>query len=1072
MLWLTVLSVACVDWSPTDLDGDGVLAGQGDCNDLDPAVNGFADEIWYDGVDQDCDGNDDDQDQDGYPAVEAGGWDCWDDPRAIPDDYAIVTGQGFAQPSAIAVNPGATDVWYDGVDQDCNGDDDFDQDRDGFQAADHPQQDGTLGDDCVDTDPSVNPDGSELCNSIDDDCNTLVDDGTTCYDDDGDGWTEDDGDCDDDDATRYPGAPELCDELDNDCDPQVDEDVIDPVVVFNDTDGDGYGDPATQVETCAPGTDQVSDDTDCDDARADVYPGAPETCDDADQDCDTTVDEDATDASTWYADDDGDGYGDPADSTVACDAPAGTVADLTDCDPTDGAVYPGAPELCDGADQDCDTTIDEDPTDPSTWYADTDGDGYGDPASSVEACDAPSDHVADGSDCDPADAAVYPGATETCDDADQDCDTTIDEDASDATSWYDDSDGDGYGDPASVTVACEAPANTVASPGDCDPSDGSVHPGASETCDDSDQDCDTAVDEDATDTTAWYDDTDGDGYGDPASSVLACDAPTDHVADATDCDPSSADTYPGAPELCDGASNDCDASVDEDPVDPETWYLDSDGDGYGLTVATQESCDEPSGFTALPGDCDDAEGTVNPGALEVCGDGLDNDCADGDASCQLAGDQDLAGSVSVILGAANNDRLGQAVTGAGDVDGDGQDDLLVGSHKVGGGSGAAFVLLGPVSGTVDLATDADAELAGGSSESIAWSLQGGGDLDGDGTDDLVLGGYGADVGYVVAGPITAGMTLSSGATATISGAAGDRLGIDALVLADQDGDGNAEAVFGADAGDDDLTDGGSVYLFFGPVSGSLDDTAADAILTGETSGDRSGYSLSGGGDYNGDGTADLLIGSQFSDAGASTGGAAWVVLGPLTASASLADADARATGGTAGESVGYSVHGGPDVDGDGLDDVILGAPSYDGAAGSNQGAAYLGTTKFTGSVSVTSADAVILGDGAADELGVDADLVGDLDGDGYGDVVVGAYKVDGAATDSGAVYLFYGPLSGSLTAADADASWPGLGADRVGHGVGAAGDHTGDGLPDLLFGATQEDSGGTNAGAVYLVSGG
>ncbi len=218
MSWLPILLAACVDWTPADLDGDGVLASQGDCDDLDGDVHPRAQETWYDGTDQNCDGNDADRDQDTYLAVEAEGDDCWDDPSQIPAEFAIVTGQGFLQPSAIQVNPGADDTWYDGVDQDCDGADDFDQDLDGLQSGDHPQKDGTTGEDCDDTDPLIT-----------------------------------------DTATWYA-----------------------------DTDGDGYGDPEVSVQDCDAPTDFVSNDQDCDDSDASLSPETP-----------------------WYEDADEDGYGDP-----------------------------------------------------------------------------------------------------------------------------------------------------------------------------------------------------------------------------------------------------------------------------------------------------------------------------------------------------------------------------------------------------------------------------------------------------------------------------------------------------------------------------------------------------------------------------------------------------------------------------------------------------------------------------------------------------------------------------------------------------------------------------------------
>jgi hypothetical protein len=205
----------------------------------------------------------------------------------------------------------------------------------------------------------------------------------------------------------------------------TDEDsALDVSTWYADSDADGYGDPATTDVDCNQPTGYVSDDTDCDDTAIGTYPGADEYCDSVDTDCDGTLDESgALDASTWYEDADGDGYGDASISEIACDQPSGYSADDTDCDDTAVASYPGAAEYCDNVDTDCDGTVDEDDAlDASIWYADSDSDSYGDSASTDTACSQPSGFVADDTDCDDAASTTYPGAAETCDDVDADCD--------------------------------------------------------------------------------------------------------------------------------------------------------------------------------------------------------------------------------------------------------------------------------------------------------------------------------------------------------------------------------------------------------------------------------------------------------------------------------------------------------------------------------------------------------------------------------------------------------------------------------------------------------------------------
>ena len=238
--------------------------------------------------------------------------------------------------------------------------------------------------------------------------------------------------------------------MDNDCDGTVDEDVT--TTFYADADGDGFGDPGAEVDDCDPGEGYVADATDCDDADPTSFPGGEEVCDEADNDCDGTVDEDVT--TTFYADADADGFG-LSDATVeACDLPEGHAAVAGDCDDSTAAVNPDAPEVCNTIDDDCDGTIDEDDaTDALTWYADADGDGYGDASSTAAACTQPTGYVSDDTDCDDGEMLSNPGETEVCDELDNDCDGTVDEDdAADASTWYADDDGDGYGDVSDVTV--------------------------------------------------------------------------------------------------------------------------------------------------------------------------------------------------------------------------------------------------------------------------------------------------------------------------------------------------------------------------------------------------------------------------------------------------------------------------------------------------------------------------------------------------------------------------------------------------------------------------------------------
>ena len=389
----------------------------------------------------------------------------------------------------------------------------------------------------------------------------LTTDGLLNEDSDGDGVYGDD-DCDDQDASIGPGAEEICDGVDNNCDGTVDEGVMSTWYI--DSDGDGFGDPTETIEACEAPEGAVPNATDCDDTDATIWPGAEEICDELDNDCDGNIDEELGD--TWYADSDGDGYGDADVSTEACELPPGFVADATDCDDSEAADNPGAREVCDERDNDCDGSVDEGTT--LTYYADLDSDGWGDPAAVIEDCSLPAGYADRAGDCDPAEGTVYPGAPEICDGIDQDCDGVADNGV--LVTFYADTDTDGFGDATASTEACTAPSGTVTDATDCDDSATAVNPAATEICNSIDDDCDSLIDDadsslDTGTATTWYADTDGDGYGDAATGSVSCDAPSETVTDASDCDDSESTVYPGADEICDGQDNDCDGSGD--PMD-------------------------------------------------------------------------------------------------------------------------------------------------------------------------------------------------------------------------------------------------------------------------------------------------------------------------------------------------------------------------------------------------------------------------------------------------------------------------------------------------------------------------
>jgi len=422
-----------------------------------------------------------------------------------------------------------------------------------------------------------------------------------------------------------------------------------------------------------------------------------------------------------------------------------------------------------------------------------------------------------------------------------------------------------------------------------------------------------------------------------------------------------------------------------------------------------------------------------------------------------------------LVGAAH-DEVGFTIAPAGDLVGEAHDDLLVaafGSDLGGAGAGAVFVLEGgPELPTRSIDAPA-AVIVGAPGDKLGVGIAGVGDTNGDGFDDLLVGAplaqSTAGAAYLFHGPLVGQLDASHAAASWTGASAGDGIGR-VSPAGDLNGDGHVDFAIGGDA---HAQFSGALYLVFGPTTGPHSLAEATTRLSGAAAGDMVARARPVG-DLNGDGLDDVVVAAYSADDAGTDAGAVYVIHGPADIGWQDTSQVAAKVTGTPGSIAGHGIDGTGDVDGDGRDDFIVGAP-YDDAIAYKQGRAYIVLDDIQTHVAL--ADQPFLeGEGEEDRVGFSTAGVGDANNDGSPDLMVGAKYHDEAGYNAGIAYLVSGPITGSVDlGTDAAARLVGE-ADRDHAGtVGRVGDLDGNGQADLAVGAREHDGGGELSGGLYVV---
>ena len=538
-------------------------------------------------------------------------------------------------------------------------------------------------------------------------------------------------------------------------------------------------------------------------------------------------------------------------------------------------------------------------------------------------------------------------------------------------------------------------------------------------------------------TSTFHPDSDADGFGSSTASVVTCTIPDGYLTDNSDCN---------------------DENIGQNPL--TTWYLDSDADFYYTgTGSAVTQCATPGVGYAFEGiigtgDCDDSNYQKYPGASEQP-DTLDNDCNG------LVDD-----GINWIYGGIleSNQILGEMgnISDAGDINGDGFDDIITGSTLFDNGQtdeGRVFIYNGSAGGII---TTASATLESNQTNAYFGSVAGAGDVNNDGYDDIIVGATGYDGATPNVGKIYIYHGSSIGintipATTFQGGFTETKIGNSVSCAGDVNGDGFDDVIAGARGYNSNT---GRMYILHGSASG-VSATPATSILGSQTA-CYFGSSVDGAGDVNGDGFDDVIVGASNYDNGETNEGRAYIYHGSATGI--ITTPVTILENNNTESNFGFSVSGVGDINNDGYDDIVVGAPDYivlDTAVG---GAfVYLGSPAGIGIIP----DIVIEGDRNYADLGFSVVGIGDINNDEYDDVAFGAPYYDNGQYLEGRVFIYHGNETGIDVAAPEmiERNQPSA---YFGYAVSGAGDINGDGLPDLAVSAQKFDNGETDEGAAFI----